>query len=144
MTNLDVMIRWFAPETDAVILHCDECGCEMISSDGRNCKVLCKKCKQERHSERANIRNRELGVIRFTFEDPATDLAYAVITRALEDKTRKWTVPNKNYCNEPSEFALDDCNPADFIADGGVELWLAALGIGIRPSMSKAIRELEA
>ena len=139
MTDLDVMLRWYAPETDAVILHCDECGCEMVSSDGRQRKILCDGCKQERKNYTANTRNRERGLVRFHFDEPAIDLAYAVIQQALED--RDW---QRKHNPDNHELSLVDCAAQGFIADGGVELWLAALGIGIRPSMSKAIRNLEA
>ena len=143
MTDLSVMLKWYAPETDAVILHCDECGCEMVSSDGRQRKILCSDCKVIRNNERAYITKRERGAVRFDFDDPEVSLVYAIINRAMEDKAHEWHAPPMSLF-EDTDMLLTECNPADFIADGGVELWLAALGIGIRPSMSKAIRNLEA
>lgn len=137
MTDLSVMLEWYAPET--VTLHCDECGREMQSVDGRHRKVLCQDCKAERIRRRMNARNRDRGITRYTFDDPCVDLVFAVIRQALED--RDW---QRKFNPDGHVLSLVECGAQEFIEDGGVELWLAALGLNVRPSMSRRIREMEA
>ncbi len=43
---------------------------------------------------------------------------------------------------DPEPLNLRDCDPAEFLRDGA-DVWLASLGIGIRPSMRKALMEVE-
>lgn len=137
MTDLSVMLKWYAPET--VTLFCDECGREVPSVDGRNRKILCHECSKARRLDRANVKNRATGKVRYTFDDPAVDLVYAVINQAQID--RAW---QRRHYPDGEALNLNECGAQEFIEDGGAELWLAALGIGIRPSMRRAIRELEA
>lgn len=137
MTDLDVMLKWYAPDT--VTLYCDECGREMVSVDGRQRKVLCDECKEIRKKEVSNRCNRNRGYVQYKFDDPSLDLVYAVINQAIIDKS--W---ERRHNDDGEALNLCECGAQDFIDDGGAELWLAALGIGVRPSMRAAIRNMEA
>jgi len=130
MTNLDVMLKWYAPDT-VTTLYCDECGREMQSVDGRNHKILCPECNKARRSDRANVKNRAT-------DDPCADLVFAVIKQAIHDKEWQWHAP-KLADNE--DLKLAECDPADFLRDGA-HLWLEALGLTLRPSMRARLAEM--
>lgn len=136
MTDLDVMLRWYAPDNVDVVLYCDECGKPQTSVDGRQRKVLCDECKEVRKKEVSNRCNRSRGYVQYKFDDPVIDLVYAVINQAQID--RAW---QRKHNGDGEALNLCDCGAEAFIQDSGVELWLAALGIGVRPSMSRQIRE---
>jgi len=138
MTNLDLMLKWYAPET--VTLYCDECGREMQSVDGRNRKVLCEDCKAERIRRHMNARNRDRGITRYTFDDPTVDLVFAVIKQAIHDREREWRAPR--FSDMETDMRLEDCDPADFLRDGA-SLWLEALGLTLRPSMKARLATME-
>lgn len=143
MIDLSVMMRWYAPDRENVALYCDECGAPLISTDGRTRKILCDNCREARRRETANIRNRERGAVKYDFsDDPATALVFAVIRQAIRDKTWHWHAPNPNYLDEPGTLELHECDPVAFLEDGA-ELWLRALGIGVRESMRRELREAE-
>ena len=74
-------------------------------------------------------------VIPNRYGDPIVDLVYAVIQNALDD--RDW---QRKTNPDGHELSLVDCGAREFIEDGGVELWLAALGIGLQPSLVKMVR----
>jgi len=61
--------------------------------------------------------------------DPYVDLVKAVIEQARLDINH-----NKRF-----EEGLE---PREFIQNGGVQLWLRSIGIGVRPSMTKQIERM--
>jgi len=139
MTTLDVMLKWYASDTENTVIRCDECGCELQSADGRPRKMVCEKCQRQRKLDAAYRNNRLNGRVKFDFrDDPATALVFAVIMQAIHDKTWQWKAP----LMDPEPLNLRDCDPAEFLQDGA-DVWLASLGIGIRPSMRKALMEVE-
>jgi hypothetical protein len=143
MTDLPTMLRWYASDVENVTLYCDECGCEMVSVDGRTRKVLCPACREHRMNHRSRQHARESGWVKFDFsDDPVVAIVFAVIRQAIRDKTGRWHAPNPNYLDEPAALDLAECDPCAFLEDGA-ELWLKALGIGVRESMRRELREAE-
>ena len=134
MTDYSTMLQWFTPEPDVLILHCDECGAELVSPDGRQRTMLCPECKAQRRRESAMRCNRNKGKVRYDFEDPEVSLVYAVLERAIEDA--EW---QRRYNPDGQELDIAECEARDFIEDGGAELWLRALGIGLQPSLAKRL-----
>ena len=136
MTDFATMLAFFSPETDYVYTFCADCGTPLSVNNHATKRPLCEDCKREalQESSRKKYVKRGAGMPR-RYGDPTVDLVYAVIQQALDD--RDW---QRKSNPDGHELSLVDCGAREFIEDGGVELWLAALGIGVRPSMSRQIR----
>ena len=132
--SFEKMLDWFTPD-DTVYNYCDECGVPIESPDGRRRKTLCADCRPIRQNQNSMKSNRNNGKVMYHFDDPIVDLVYAVIKQALDD--RDW---QRKTNPDGHELSLVDCGAREFIEDGGVELWLAALGIGLKPSLVKMVR----
>lgn len=140
MTDFDTMLRWFEAETFTT--YCEECGRELPPvTDKRKRKYYCTDCLIERRKEHHRINNRERGVVKYDFsDDPAAALAYAVLYQAIHDKTWQWRAPR--FSDADTDLSLAECDPQDFL-ENGAELWLKALGIGVRKSMREYLKEAE-
>ena len=139
MTDFSTMLNFFSPDVDYVHTFCAECGTPLSVNNHATKRPLCEDCKREalQESSRKKYVKRGAGMPR-RYGDPTVDLVYAVIQQALDD--RDW---QRKSNPDGHELSLVDCGAQEFIEDGGVELWLAALGIGVRPSMREQIRRAE-
>lgn len=136
MTDFSTMLNFFSPDTDYVYTFCADCGTPLSVNNHATKRPLCEDCKREalQESSRKKYVKRGAGMPR-RYGDPTVDLVFAVIQQALDD--RDW---QRKSNPDGHELSLVDCGAREFIEDGGVELWLGALGIGVRPSMSRQIR----
>ena len=138
MTDFQTMLNFFSPDTDYVYTSCAECGTPVSVNVRGTKRPLCEDCKREakqissrkKYAKNAGMPNR--------YGDPVVDLVYAIIQTALDD--RDW---QRKTNPDGHELSLVDCGAQEFIEDGGIELWLGALGVGVQPSMIKAIKESE-
>ncbi len=137
MTDLSVMLNFFSPDTDYVYTWCAECGTPLSVNNHATKRPLCEECKEESKKITRRKKYEKIAVMPNRFGDPCVDLVWAVINNALAD--REW---QRKHNPDGHELSLVECGAQDFIDDGGVELWLAALGIGIRNSMREKIREM--
>ena len=137
MTDFAVMLDFFSPETDYVHTFCAECGTPLSVNNHATKRPLCEDCKREakqissrkKYAKKATMPNR--------YGDPTVDLVYAVIQTALDD--RDW---QRKANPDGHELSLVDCGAREFIEDGGVELWLRSLGLGVTQEMRSALRLL--
>ena len=114
MTDLAVKLDFFNTETTEI---CPDCGCEFsVNAMGKK-KERCDACADKRNRELASEKKPHV------YHLPEVDFAKAVITKALID------------CKHQDPGAIE------FVKDEGIELWLRSLGLNIRPSMSRMIRE---
>jgi predicted amidophosphoribosyltransferase len=104
-------------------LVCQDCGKPFEGCKGNYHKMKrCPECRDLFEKER----KRPDKIIE---HDPYVDLVLAVI-----DQTRR-DLKFKKKLDE----GLD---PREFIQNGGVQLWLRSIGIGVRPSMTKQIERM--
>jgi hypothetical protein len=136
MTDLSVMLDFFSPETDYVYTFCADCGTPLSVNNHATKRPLCEECRREAKRETEHKKYLRKTTFYARFGDPTVDLVYAVINHALED--RDW---QRKFNPDGQPLDLVECGAREFIEDGGVELWLGVLGLNIRPSMSRAIRE---
>ena len=134
-TTFETMLDFFSPETDYVYTFCAECGTPLSVNNHATKRPLCEDCKREAKQETERKKYLKKAVIPNRYGDPTVDLVYAVIQQALDD--RDW---QRKTNPDGHELSLVDCGAREFIEDGGVELWLAALGIGLQPSLVKMVR----
>ena len=137
-TDFEVMLNWYVPDTDIETRYCIECGIEVISKTKNAPVKYCPDCYKEHVRQTSNENARKAGRVKYVFDDPIIDLVYAVLKTALDD--RDW---QRTFKPDKHDLNLVDCGAQEFIEDGGVELWLRALGINVRPSMSKRLRDGE-
>ncbi len=138
MTDFQTMLNFFSPDTDYVYTSCAECGTPVSVNVHGTKRPLCEDCKREAKQETERKKYLKKAVIPNRYGDPTVDLVYAVIQQALDD--RDW---QRKTNPDGHELSLVDCGAQEFIDDGGIELWLGALGVGVKPSMIKAIKESE-
>lgn len=123
MTNLSVMMNWYAPESDLVEKQCSVCGdVFVVNKKQASHKSRCNTCQAEYDYRRRHPSSKT------TPEDPVVSLAEAVIKHAIAEAK--------------SDNSDTDLSAKAFIDDGGVELWLRALGLGVTPSMRRFIAEM--
>jgi hypothetical protein len=122
MTDLDVMLKWYAPDNVDVVLYCDECGKPQTSVDGRTRKVLCPECAQMRRNSRRLRGSAKCAGGFASTGSPETDLVLALIIDAAR------------------EVKSGDRDAAQFlVAHDGAELWLKAVGIGVTNDMRRVL-----
>ena len=122
MTSLTIMMNNL--ERDNYLdLTCEDCGQPFQGGKGNYHKM--KRCPECRDIYEKS-RKRPDKVIE---HDPYVDLVRAVI-----DQTRR-DIKFKKKLDE----GLD---PREFVQNGGIQLWLRSIGIGIRPSMDKQIERM--
>jgi hypothetical protein len=117
MTDFAVKMKWFE-ESTIQEKTCIDCWFTFIAprnNQGR--KIRCDACQieHENESRKGRWENRT---------SPETELVKAFIQKTIHD------------CR------CGDRGAQNYVDDGGIELWLRALGLDIRPSMSKQIREM--
>lgn len=113
MTDLDVMLNWYAPDVKEYALNCVRCGC-VVQTQNPGGRVLCDGCRND---------TRYIG--RGRTGSPEFDIALAVIRRAAE------------------EARAGDRDAAQWLVGrDGAELWLRALGIGITEEMRNKLKAL--
>ena len=134
-TTFETMLDFFSPDVDYVHTFCAECGTPLSVNNHATKRPLCDDCSREARQETARKKYTKRAVMPNRYGDPTVDLVYAVINQALDD--RDW---KRRFNPDGHELSLVDCGAREFIEDGGIELWLGALGIGVRPSMSRQIR----
>lgn len=123
MSNFATMLKFFDTSTTEEI-PCEDCGETIIvDSRSRSRKKLCDKCRQERSDER---NQRRLEKSRITsFGDPCLDLAYAVISQAIEDGQN------------------GDYHSREFLgAEDGAELWLRVVGVEVDDDTQKLLKDI--
>ena len=135
MTDFSTMLNFFSPDTDYVYTFCADCGTPLSVNNHATKRPLCEDCRREAKLETSRRKNARNAVMPYRYGDPTVDLVFAVINKALED--RDW---QRKLNPDGHELSLVDCGAREFIEDGGVELWLKALGIGLQPSLAKAVR----
>jgi len=112
MTNLSVMMNWYAPIDDIVEKECVDCG--LMFEVKKNVVGVAKRCPTCAQIQVYEYHHKMQQVER----DPEIELVKAVIQSALKEKDR------------------------EFIQNNGIQLWLRAVGIGITPSMNKRIESM--
>lgn len=135
MTDFATMLAFFSEDTDYVYTFCADCGTPLSVNNHATKRPLCEDCKREAKKATEHKKYAKQTAMPRRYGDPTVDLVYTVIQQALDD--RDW---QRKSNPDGHELSLVDCGAREFIEDGGVELWLAALGIGVRPSMSRQIR----
>ena len=138
MTDFQTMLNFFSPETDYVYTFCAECGTPLSVNNHATKRPLCEDCKREAKQETERKKYLKKAVIPNRYGDPTVDLVYAVIQQALDD--RDW---QRKHHYDGEILNMADCGAQEFIEDGGIELWLGALGVGVKPSMIEQIRRTE-
>ena len=138
MTDFAVMLDLFSPDVDYVHTFCAECGTPLSVNNHATKRPLCEDCKREARVENDRRKYAKKAIIPNRYGDPTVDLVYAVIQQALDD--RDW---QRKSNPDGHELSLVDCGAREFIEDGGIELWLGALGVGVQPSMIEQIRRTE-
>ena len=138
MTDFETMLNFFSPDTDYVYTSCAECGTPVSVNVHGTKRPLCEDCKREAKQETERKKYARRAVMPNRYGDPTVDLVYAVIQQALDD--RDW---QRKTNPDGHELSLVDCGAREFIEDGGVELWLRMLGVGVQPSAIKRIKEAE-
>jgi len=140
MTDLDIMLDFFSPETDYVDTYCSVCGVPLSVRKRGTKRPLCKDCKREIQRERDHEKyvKKQDHKLYFRFGDPVIDLVGAIIRQAENDAA--W---QRKFHADGQELDLEECDANDFILDGGVELWLRAIGLGVQPSLLKKLNRLE-
>jgi hypothetical protein len=138
MTDFETMLNFFSPETDYVYTFCAECGTPLSVNNHATKRLLYHGVYQVNGRIAVAVRyHRFLEVLlalRFLL-----CLPLAILTqRALDD--RDW---QRKTNPDGHELSLVDCGAREFIEDGGVELWLRMLGVGVQPSAIKRIKEAE-
>lgn len=136
MTTFSTMLDWFAPEAEEKTLDCFECGVP-VPVGKRVTHVLCPDCRRDSIRAVCKRVNRNSGFVKYEFDDPHVNLVYAILQQAERDAA--WS---KRHESDNSTLDIVECGAREFIEDGGVELWLEALGLSIRPSMRAVIREM--
>ncbi len=122
MTNLDVMLKWYAPDNVDVVLYCDECGKPQTSVDGRTRKVLCEDCARMRRNTRRVRANAKCTGGYSRTGSPETDLVLAIIINAARE--------SKHGDRDAAQF---------LVAHDGAELWLKCVGIGVTNEMRRVL-----
>lgn len=136
MTDFETMLNFFSPDTDYVYTSCAECGTPVSVNVHGTKRPLCEDCKREAKQETERKKYARRAVMPNRYGDPTVDLVYAVIQQALDD--RDW---QRKTNPDGHELSLVDCGAREFIEDGGVELWLRAIGIGLQPSLARMLNE---
>jgi len=117
MTDISVMMNWFAPDVETRETYCARCGTH-VTADRHAKKILCEPCRRE--SSILNSRNqyaKHAGGYAST-GDPEIDLVMALILHAVR------------------EAKAGDRDAAQFlVAYDGAELWLRFAGIGVTNQM---------
>jgi len=117
MTDISVMMNWFAPDVETRETYCARCGTH-VTADRHAKKILCEPCRRE--SSILNSRNqyaKHAGGYAST-GDPEIDLVMALILHAVR------------------EAKAGDRDAAQFlVAHDGAELWLKCVGIGVTNQM---------
>lgn len=134
MTDFEVMLDFFSPETDYVYTFCAECGAPLSVHKQGVKRPLCEDCKRESKAETERKKYAKRAVMPNRFGDPTVDLVSAVLRQAEHDAA--W---QRRYNPDGQELDLAECGAREFILDGGAELWLRALGIGLQPSLAKKL-----
>ena len=117
MTDLDVMLKWFAPETDDNETECSLCGKKLIRSRHAT-NTLCEDCRRENAIMSSRRTRAKTATHLMRSGDPAIDLATAVIYNSVVDAK------------------AGDRDAAQFlVSHDGAELWLRSVGIGITNEM---------
>ena len=117
MTDLDVMMNWFAPDEETRETYFARCGTH-VTADRHAKKILCEPCRRE--SSILNSRNQRAKHARgyASTGDPEIDLVMALILHAAR------------------EAKAGDRDAAQFlVAHDGAELWLRFAGIGVTNQM---------
>ena len=136
-TAFETMLDFFSPDVDYVHTYCAECGTPLSVNNHATKRPLCEDCKREAKQETERKKYARRAVIPNRYGDPTVDLVFAIIEKALDDRDRK-----RRFNPDGHELSLVDCGAREFIEDGGVELWLAALGLGVTQEMRSALRLL--
>lgn len=136
MTDFQTMLDFFSPETDYVYTFCAECGVPLSVHKQGVKRPLCEDCKREAQRERDHTKyvKKHDPTLYHRFGDPTVDLVSAVLRQAEHDAA--W---QRHYNPDGQELDIAECEARDFILDGGAELWLRALGIGLQPSLAKKL-----
>jgi len=117
MTTLSIMMNNLNYEKTTT--KTCKCGQEFESTGAEK---MCEACRKRFYEHRP----RQDKIIE---HDPYVDLVRAIIEQAKKD------AHTKTHWDEGLE-------PREFIQNGGVQLYLRSIGIGIRPSMNQAIQKL--
>jgi DNA-directed RNA polymerase subunit RPC12/RpoP len=121
MTDLSVMMNWFAPDVETREAYCSRCGTH-VTADRHATKVLCEPCRRE--YDIMNNRNqhaKHAGGYAST-GDPEVDLVMSLILHAARDA--------KDGDRDASQF---------LVAHDGAELWLRSIGIGVTNQMRRTL-----
>jgi transposase-like protein len=138
MTDFDIMLDFFSPETDYVDTYCSVCGAPLSVRKRGTKRPLCEDCKRAIQRERDHEKYLAKSKLYYRFGDPIVDLVGAIIRQAENDAA--W---QRRFRSDGQELDLEECDAKDFILDGGVELWLRAIGLGVQPSLLKKLNTLE-
>lgn len=121
MTDLSVMLRWYAPAPDEVETECSLCGKSLIRSR-KATNVLCDECRHEN----AIMASRRTWAKKATHlartGDPEIDLTLGVIYNAIVDA--------RNGDRDAAQF---------LVAYDGAELWLRSVGIGVTNGLRRQL-----
>lgn len=121
MINLDVMLKWYAPDTDTREAYCSRCGTP-VTADRHASSVLCEPCRREYSIENSRRQHAKHAGGHASTGDPEIDLTMAVILHAVR------------------EAKAGDRNAAQFLVSyDGAELWLKATGVGVTNEMRRAL-----
>lgn len=122
MTSFAIMMNNLEPD-NYLELTCKDCGQPFQGCNGNYHKMeRCIPCREK--FEKGRKRPDKI-----VEHDPYVDLVQAVIDQARRDMRTK-----KRF--------EDGLEPREFIQNGGVQLWLRSIGIGVRPSMNKQIERM--
>ncbi len=138
MTDFAVMLNFFAPDVDYVYTSCAECGTPLSVHKQGTKRPLCDDCRREAKAVTSRKKYERLQVMPNRYGDPTVDLVAAIIRHAQEDAA--WQRKFERIYDQGTEYHLSECDAGEFLRDGGAELYLRALGIGLQPSLAKAVR----
>ncbi len=136
MADFDTMLDFFSPETDYVDTYCSVCGAPLSVRKRGTKRPLCEDCKREaqRDLNHKKYMKRHDPTLCYRYGDPTVDLVGAIIRQAKNDL--EW---QRKLSSDMQALDIAECDAREFIEDGGIELWLRALGLGVQPSLAKKL-----